>query len=322
MDKTLIMIIYSRITCIKSLIEPMPRPEYQSLHIQNQSSKPEQLRLTAALLAIFLGAGMCPAFGAGVKSLPGHVPEVVKHLPPKGELPATNELRLAIGVLLRDPAGLTRFLDELYDPASPIYRHHLTPEQFADRFAATEADYAAVKRFALASGFKITAEHGNRMLLDVTGRVADVEGAFKFHLRRYQHPTEAREFFAPDAEPTVDADLAVADIEGLSDYIKPHPKVASMAAANAVPRVGSSPDNNGHYFGDDFRNAYVPGTTLTGAGQSVGLVEISSIFYTNDIAAYAAAAGGGRHQHRRPSGFIGQLYRLAGQRQSRMFAGH
>ncbi len=264
------------------------------MNIQIQSSKPDQLRLTAALLAIFLAAGLYPAFGAGVKSLPGHVPEVEKHLTPKGDLPATNELRLAIGVPLRDPAGLGRFLAELYDPASPIYRHYLTPDEFAARFAATETDYAAVKQFALASGFKITAEHGNRLLLDVTGRVADVERAFHFHLREYQHPTEAREFFAPDAEPTVDAGLAVVDIEGLSDYIKPHPKSVKPAAVNAIPNAGSSPGGGTSYFGDDFRSAYVPGTTLTGAGQSVGVVELLSIFYTNDIAAYAAAAGGGR----------------------------
>jgi len=36
-----------------------------------------------------------------------------------------------------------------------------------------------------------------------------------------------------------------------------------------------------------------PGTTVTGAGQSVGLLEFDG-FYTSDIAAYATAAGAGR----------------------------
>src|SRR2546430_12279093 len=39
---------------------------------------------------------------------------------------------------------------------------------------------------------------------------------------------------------------------------------------------------NGTYLGNDFRAAYVPGVTLTGAGQSVGLVEFDG-FYTSDI---------------------------------------
>jgi subtilase family serine protease len=49
----------------------------------------------------------------------------------------------------------------------------------------------------------------------------------------------------------------------------------------------------GDLFGNDFRNAYVPGTTLTGAGQSVGLVEFDG-YFTNDIFNYANEAGNGR----------------------------
>ena len=37
----------------------------------------------------------------------------------------------------------------------------------------------------------------------------------------------------------------------------------------------------------------MPGTTLTGAGQMVGLLQFDG-YYANDIAAYARAAGGGR----------------------------
>jgi len=35
------------------------------------------------------------------------------------------------------------------------------------------------------------------------------------------------------------------------------------------------------YWGTDFRNAYVPGTCLTGTGQSVGLVEFEGYYLTN-----------------------------------------
>ncbi|HUC85089.1 MAG TPA: S53 family peptidase, partial [Candidatus Acidoferrales bacterium] len=56
---------------------------------------------------------------------------------------------------------------------------------------------------------------------------------------------------------------------------------------------GTAPDGSGDLFGNDFRNAYVPGTTLTGAGQCVGLVEFDG-YFTNDIYNYAKKAGGGR----------------------------
>ena len=35
-------------------------------------------------------------------------------------------------------------------------------------------------------------------------------------------------------------------------------------------------------MGNDFRAAYVPGVTLTGAGQTVGLLQFESGFYQND----------------------------------------
>jgi hypothetical protein len=243
-------------------------------------------------VAIFLVA-LNSASGAGLKSLPGHVPAVVPQLTPLGRVAATNQLHLAIGVSLRDSAGLEQYLARLYDPASPDYRHYLTPVESADRFGPSAQDYEAVKQFVRASGLAITGTFSNRLVLDVVGPVGAVEQAFHVTLRTYQHPTEARQFFAPDTEPAVAVDLPVTDLQGLSDFSKPHPLVKQMDRARLRPNIGSAPDGSGCFFGNDFRAAYVPGTALTGAGQSVGLFEFDG-YYANDIATYAAAAGDGR----------------------------
>ena len=228
--------------------------------------------------------------------LPGHVPSVVAGLTPKGRLPATNHLYLAIGLPVRNQAALDELLRQLYDPRSTNFHKFLTPPEFTARFGPTEQDYQAVTRFAEANGLTVAGTYPNRVVLDVEGCVSNVEQAFHITLRTYRHPTEARDFFAPDTEPTVDAALPVVDIQGLSDFSRPHPRLHRMDAAtvaNARPRNGSAPDNSGAYFGNDFRNAYVPGATLAGAGQTVGLFEADGS-YSNDIAAYATAAGNGR----------------------------
>jgi subtilase family serine protease len=87
--------------------------------------------------------------------------------------------------------------------------------------------------------------------------------------------------------------LPVAEIGGLNNFFRPHSNRPKHHALRGKPQNGSSPDGNGAIFGDDFRKAYAPGTTLTGTGQTVGLFEWDGS-YSNAVADYAVAAGGGR----------------------------
>src|SRR5208283_119695 len=88
-----------------------------------------------------------------------------------------RELRLAIGLPLRNQEGLTNLLQRIYDPTSPDYHHYLTPAQFAETFGPTEQDYRSVTAFASAKGLKVRATHSNRMLLDVVGSVSNIDSA-------------------------------------------------------------------------------------------------------------------------------------------------
>ena len=223
--------------------------------------------------------------------LRGHVPAAVAklNLRPIGRLPATHRLNLAIGLPLRNTNALSKLLQDMYDPASPQFRHYLTPEQFTEQFGPTKQDYEAVRQFAGKYGLDLTVTHSNRVLLDVAGQVADIEKAFQVRLYTYQHPTEARQFYAPDVEPSVEAGLAVLDISGLNNYTLPRPMSYRTSGATAAVR-GSGSGPGGSFMGKDFRNAYAPGVTLTGAGQMVGLLEFEG-FYAGDITAYETMAG-------------------------------
>ncbi len=224
---------------------------------------------------------------ANRRPLPGHVPQAVARLQSLGRLPGTNQMDLAIGLPLHHQEVLTNLLRELYSPASPNFHHYLTPAQFTAAFGPTEQEYRAVIAFAQAHGLTVRGTHANRMLLDVSGAVSDVEKAFHVTMRLYPHPQEARNFFAPDAEPSLDASVPVLHISGLDNYTLPHPmslrRKTSAPAMNATAQAGSGP--SGSFWGKDFRGAYVPGTTLTGTGQAVGLFELDG-YFTSDITAY------------------------------------
>ena len=225
-------------------------------------------------------------------TLTGHRPEVVARLQPLRRLPAATRMDLAIGLPLRNRTALTNFLRQLYDPADPNYHHYLTTEQFTQRFGPTEQDYQKVVDFMQRQGLKVTGRHPNRLLLDVSGSAADVERAFQVKMQVYQHPTEARTFFAPDAEPSVDAAVPVLDIGGLNNYATPHPMSLHARALDrallATPGLGSGP--GGTYLGNDFRDAYVPNIPLDGTGQSVGLFELDG-YYVSDITNYEFLSG-------------------------------
>jgi subtilase family serine protease len=180
-------------------------------------------------------------------------------------------LHLVVSLPQRNTADLDAFLADLYNPHSVNFRHYLSVPDFTRRFGPTEADYEAAVRFFAAQGLTVASRSENRMIIDVDGRVADIERVFHVTMGVYRHPTENRTFYAPDRVPTLDLAVPVEQVIGLDDFVKPH---AKYVRANAVsPRGGSGP--GGQFIGSDMRKAYYPTGTLTGRGQSVGLMELA-----------------------------------------------
>jgi hypothetical protein len=245
----------------------------------------------AALGSLLFFFTASDALAANLQVLHGHVPAATASLQPLGNFPGTNQLNLAIGLPLRNQAELSNLLGQIYDPSSPDYHHYLTPEQFTERFGPTEADYQAVVAFANANGLRVTATHPNRVLLDVSGTVTDVERALHVTLRTYRHPTENRTFYALDTEPSLDLAVPILHISGLDNYSLPHPRFVAkplVKGQNAVPNAGSGP--SGTYMGNDFHAAYAPSSSLNGSGQIVGLLQFDG-YTVGDITYYESQAG-------------------------------
>jgi subtilase family serine protease len=248
-------------------------------------------RKAARLTLLFLCAAAASA--AERQSLHTGVPQVAARLGRIERLPATNRLQLAIGLPLRNQGTLTNLFHQLYDRTSTNFHRFLTPRQFAEHFGPMEEEYRSVMDYSRSNRLDVVRTFGNRALVVVAGSVADIEGMFQVHLGIYQHPTEKRRFFAPDAEPSVEPGLPVLYVSGLDNYVIPHHNGhATPLAKNQIrlPRGGSDPGNTNLYLGTDFRNAYVPGTTLTGAGQVVGLFELDG-YTSSDIQTYLTYAG-------------------------------
>lgn len=206
-----------------------------------------------------------------------------------GRLPSNQVLQLDLVLQLSDQAGLESFLKDLYDPTSPSYRHFLTPQEFTARFGPTQDDYDAVVRFAKTYGFQVVGGSRDSMDVQVKGPVAAIETAFHVNMRTYRHPTENRTFFSPDSEPTLDLPFSLWHISGLDNYSIPHPlyenkndyaQAHGFDASKVVSHATTGSGPSASFLGTDMRAAYYGSGPMTGAGQSLGLLE----YYGTDIA--------------------------------------
>ena len=238
--------------------------------------KPSTSLLMAAALVTVVNT-VCQAQSAS--PLTRHVRDVVRNGQAKavGRLPATQPMRLVLVLQHRNQAALDSFLKDLYDPSSASYRQFLTVEQFTERFGPSQEDYEAVKSFAATHGFTVVGTSSNRMNVDISGPVANLEEAFHVTMGVYQHPVENRTFFAPDREPTPDLAVQLWHIAGLDNYSAPRPAlVRRNPGVTPLATTGSCPSKS--FCGSDMRAAYYGGT-LTGSGQSLGLLE----YYGTDL---------------------------------------
>jgi subtilase family serine protease len=256
-------------------------------------------QLSSLIIGLALFAMLVPpAFATERQILSGHVPEAVARLSlrPVGALPATNRLHIAFNLPLRNNDALDKLIRQVYDSRSTNFHRYLTPQQFTARFGPSNEDYQAVMNFANSNHLTVTRPHPGRAIMGIDASVADVERALHVKMLLYQHPVEARTFYAPDAEPSLDLYVPVQAISGLDNYLVRHSPNRGNQARQGVG--GAASGTNGNLLGNDFRNAYVPDVQLKGAGQSLGLVEENGSgfvgaggYYPGDIQLYETLSG-------------------------------
>ena len=208
-----------------------------------------------------------------------------------GRMPASQSMNLVLVLPLRNQDDLERLLTDLYNPQSQSYHQFLSVDEFTTRFGPTQDDYNALIDFAHEHGLTVVSTSRNRVNLQVSGTVADVERALNVHMNLYHHPTENRTFYAPDREPTVNLPFQLFHVAGLDNFSIPHPagleRRPEGSKAKSGATTGSGPSAS--FLGSDMRAAYYGGS-LTGSGQYVGLLEYYGTDLT-DLTTYFKNAG-------------------------------
>lgn len=151
--------------------------------------------------------GTAPAFKVLSRDL---LPATVLTNPVGTPSPAAH-WHVGVSVAGRNAAGLVALEKAQYDKASPLYRHFLTPDEYATEFGADPTAADQVRTWLTSDGLHVTYANKARTYLLAEGTVAQVEKTFHVTLVNYKAGTTS--FTANTTAPTVPA--AVTAVSGL-----------------------------------------------------------------------------------------------------------
>ena len=210
------------------------------------------------------------------------------HIHPKA-VAATDQGRVAPSLamsyitlrLAQSPAqqaDLEKLLVEQQTPASPDYHRWLAPEEYAQRFGASDADISKITQWLQHQGLQVVSVARGRNWIVASGTAAQVEPAFQTEIHSYVADGELH--YANASEPSVPAAFGsvVQGIRGLNDF-RMKPRVRPSLAQPAY----TSGTSQAHYLApDDLATIYdiapLYAAGINGAGQKIaiaGQIEIN-----------------------------------------------
>lgn len=190
---------------------------------------------------------------------------------------------------------LTKFIDELHDPASPSFHRWITAEEFGERFGAAQSDLDAVRAWLASHGLRVNFTYPSRMVIDFSGNAGQIQEAFHTAIHRYDVAGAAH--IANAGDPEIPAALArvVAGVVSMHDFRPRH-----MAR---VRRPGARAE----YTFTQFRqqvHAMVPADLATiynfnplfangiaGKGQTIVAVEDTNLYSNSDWTTFRSTFG-------------------------------
>lgn len=198
--------------------------------------------------------------------------------------PADGAEAIPMSITLRVPhrQELEALLAEQQRPGSPEYGHWLTPQEFADRFAPSRAEYEKLAVWLERQGFAVQ-RWTNRLRVDFGGTVRRAQDCFGVRLNEYEH--HGRKVVANENAPLLPRQFAEAvAIARLDTFPLAGPLIRIQGAFETVNTMAPA----------DMRIAYnvrpVIERGIDGTGQTIAIVARSD-FDPGDVTAFQQRFG-------------------------------
>ncbi|MBV8219660.1 MAG: S8/S53 family peptidase [Solirubrobacterales bacterium] len=169
-------------------------------------------------------------------------------------------------LVLRLPgqSNLTRFLNELTDPAAPDYRHFIGAAAFGERFGVSRSVLTHLTAQLGREGIQVTDSYPQRTALDVRASAGTIDRVFAVHMMDWR--TAGRKVFhAPLSAATVPGNLgrAVGAVAGLDG--------TTLVTDDSAAIQGLTPASARSVYEVDPLSAQ----NVTGQGEDIAVVEFA-----------------------------------------------
>lgn len=180
-----------------------------------------------------------------------------------GRTNAAQQVSIAVPLKPLKPSALDSFLTDVSDPASPTYRHYLTPQQFTQRFFDV-ASRMQVVAYLESQGFTVR-DPGIGSVINATGSAAQAERTFNVILSDYRN-AGGQIYMASDLTPALPVSVAnlVFGVLGLNTLPEPAARSAPATSSTAPGAIEtqSTPCTAAATFATNHAT-YLPGQMAT-----------------------------------------------------------
>ena len=214
---------------------------------------------------------------------------------------APSGARLERMLLLLDPSpdrqqALIAEIENQQNPASPEFHHWLTPAVFADTYANSATDVAAVVAWLQSQGFQVAPLPAGRGWIEFSGTVAQVEQAFLTQVHSVTAPTGTRAMLAgtvsvPAAlKPLVHGLISLDGALSAPALTTPRPMTSSAAELAAETSLNHAEAMTPQLVAQLLHLDALQAAGVNGTGETIAIAARSNV-RGGDIAAFRAAFG-------------------------------
>jgi kumamolisin len=175
-----------------------------------------------------------------LKPLYGHVPLESKLSQDLGPVKDHELFEITVALGYRDSTKLQTELDDIYNPSSPKFHQFLSPNDFKDRFAPTEAQILQVKTALVANGFTLSDSGSSGILILASAPARTIEEFFHTEIHHFKDPKSHRIYSAPTYELQVPSDLPIRWVHGLDKQfqVRHHSIISTLEGTPSAKNQG------------------------------------------------------------------------------------